>query len=319
MKSLLSLPALPKPGQRLDLQALAGSADALVLAQLADGDRMLAVITASPLDAQRLQEEIAWFAPQLRVHLLPDWETLPYDNFSPHQDLISERLATLYEITRGACDRADRSGHDRAGTRLAPPSFLAATPSSSRRAITLDVDKLREQLTLAGYQHVTQVVAAGRVQRARRADRPVPDGLGPALPHRAVRRRSRDPAHLRRRLAAHALPGAGDTPAAGARVPDRRSRPHAVPPALPRDLRGRCVAHRPLQGRLERHPPAGIEYYLPLFFDATATLFDYLPKDTVLCQHRDIAAAAIASSGSRHGEPLQDDLRRPLAAGDAAD
>jgi transcription-repair coupling factor (superfamily II helicase) len=57
--------------------------------------QLLAVVTASPLEAQRLAEEIAWFAPELRVHLLPDWETLPYDNFSPHQDLISERLATL--------------------------------------------------------------------------------------------------------------------------------------------------------------------------------------------------------------------------------
>ena len=68
---LPQLPALPRPGARLGLPALAGSADALALAQLAGGGRMLAVVTANPLDAQRLQEEIAWFAPQLRVHLLP--------------------------------------------------------------------------------------------------------------------------------------------------------------------------------------------------------------------------------------------------------
>ncbi len=62
------------------------------------------MVTASPLDAQRLAEEIAWFAPDLRVHLLPDWETLPYDSFSPHQDLISERLATLHAASRSECD-----------------------------------------------------------------------------------------------------------------------------------------------------------------------------------------------------------------------
>ena len=55
-------------------------------------------------DAQRLLEEIPWFAPQARVRLLPDWETLPYDSFSPHHDLVSERLATLYTVMRGDCD-----------------------------------------------------------------------------------------------------------------------------------------------------------------------------------------------------------------------
>src|SRR3954465_2269243 len=64
----------------------------------------LAVIASTALDAQRLVEEIAWFAPGLRVCLLPDWETLPYDQFSPHQDLVSERLATLYRIQRGDFD-----------------------------------------------------------------------------------------------------------------------------------------------------------------------------------------------------------------------
>jgi len=55
---------------------------------------------------QRLVEEVAWFSPELRVCLLPDWETLPYDQFSPHQDLVSERLATLYRIQRGELDVA---------------------------------------------------------------------------------------------------------------------------------------------------------------------------------------------------------------------
>ena len=75
---------------------LAGSADALALARLAAETKPLAVITATAQDAQRLLEEIAWFAPSLRVGLLPDWETLPYDQFSPHADLVSERLSTLY-------------------------------------------------------------------------------------------------------------------------------------------------------------------------------------------------------------------------------
>ena len=82
------LPALDafsraKPGQRLDLPPVAGSGDALAIARLAGGKRMLVVVTANPIDAQRLSDEIAWLAPGLRTHLLPDWETLPYDSFSP--------------------------------------------------------------------------------------------------------------------------------------------------------------------------------------------------------------------------------------------
>ena len=64
----------------------------------------MAVLCAQATDAQRLCEEIAWFAPSLKVMLFPDWETLPYDGFSPHQDLISERLATLYHLQRREFD-----------------------------------------------------------------------------------------------------------------------------------------------------------------------------------------------------------------------
>src|SRR4029078_4550812 len=83
---------------------LAGSSDALALSRLAVESRPIAVMSANALDAGRLLEEIASVAPQLRTCLLPDWETLPYDSFSPHHDLVSERLATLYQITQQAFD-----------------------------------------------------------------------------------------------------------------------------------------------------------------------------------------------------------------------
>ena len=67
---------------------LTGSSDALALAQYAAQHAPLVVIAANALEAQRLVEEIPFFDSKLRVHLLPDWETLPYDHFSPHQDLI---------------------------------------------------------------------------------------------------------------------------------------------------------------------------------------------------------------------------------------
>src|SRR3954465_11497246 len=94
------------PGQKSRVGPYHGSADALALAELAGKGRPPLVITAPPADAQRLLDEIPYFNPALKVHLLPDWETLPYDTFSPHHDLVSERLATLYRIKRGEFDLA---------------------------------------------------------------------------------------------------------------------------------------------------------------------------------------------------------------------
>ncbi len=98
-------------GKRYTLPRPTGSADALLLARLGEREkaagRPTTIITADANDAQRLLDEIAFFAPTLRCALFPDWETLPYDTFSPHQDLISERLATLWRISQHGKDSAD--------------------------------------------------------------------------------------------------------------------------------------------------------------------------------------------------------------------
>jgi transcription-repair coupling factor (superfamily II helicase) len=156
------------PGRRFTLARPMGSGDALQLAQMAAGlasappasRSVLAVFTAEPADAQRLLDELPFFAPALRVALFPDWETLPYDNFSPHQDLISERLATLWRIQQGEVDVVLVPATT-ALTRLAPPSFLAGTTFQFKQKAKLDEAKLKAQLTLAGYEHVSQVVRPG--------------------------------------------------------------------------------------------------------------------------------------------------------------
>ena len=119
----------PAANQRSRLSALAGSADALALAEFTAAHRPLVVITATALDGQRLLDEMRWFSPGLDVHLLPDWETLPYDSFSPHHDLVSERLETLYLMMQNACD-AVIVPVTTALLRLPPREFLALTPSS---------------------------------------------------------------------------------------------------------------------------------------------------------------------------------------------
>ncbi|MEO5771118.1 MAG: transcription-repair coupling factor, partial [Burkholderiaceae bacterium] len=150
------------PGKRFTLPRPTGSADALLLAgmaqQWAAQGRVGAIVTAGPSDTTRLADELPFFAPDLRIAVFPDWETLPYDNFSPHQDLISERLATLWRLLSVKDVDVVLLPATTALTRLAPPAFLAATTFQFRQKDRLDEAGLKAQLTLAGYQHVSQVV-----------------------------------------------------------------------------------------------------------------------------------------------------------------
>jgi transcription-repair coupling factor (superfamily II helicase) len=153
----LRLPAIA-PGKRYAVPRPAGSGDALLLARFAQARKaqgqLTAIFTADPADATRLQDEIAFFAPDLRCAVFPDWETLPYDSFSPHQDLISERLATLWRVQQGV---GKDTGVDvvlmpatTALTRVAPPAFLAAYTFHFKQKQKLDEAALKSQLTLAG-------------------------------------------------------------------------------------------------------------------------------------------------------------------------
>ncbi|MEO7008409.1 MAG: transcription-repair coupling factor, partial [Caldimonas sp.] len=152
------------PGKRYTLPRPIGSADALLLARYAKQQhgqkRLVAIVTAEPADTQRLEDELAFFAPDLRIAVFPDWETLPYDTFSPHQDLISERLATLWRIRQREVDVVLMPAST-ALVRLAPPNFLAAYTFHFKQKQKLDEAALKAQLTLAGYSHVSQVVSPG--------------------------------------------------------------------------------------------------------------------------------------------------------------
>jgi len=288
------VPAPPAAGQRVATAPLPGSADALAIAQLAAASaparRLVVVLCADALAAQRIVDEVAWFAPGLRVALLPDWETLPYDHFSPHQDLVSERLATLYRVTRGECDVLVAAATT-ALYRLAPPSYLAAFTFFLKHGERLDVDALRSQLALAGYQHVTQVVSPGEFS--------IRGGLidlfpmGSPLPYRldlfdddvesikafdADSQRTLYPVPEVRLLPAREFPldDAGRT-----RFRSRFREVFEGDPsksALYKDVSNGIV-------------PGGIEYYLPLFFDATATLADYLPASAIVVLHGDVQQA----------------------------
>ncbi len=311
---------LPKPGTRFALPAVHGSADAWVLATAALAlkaqHRMLTVVVANASDAQRLLAEIPWFGgAELRCHLLPDWETLPYDAFSPHQDLVSERLATLHEVGNGQCDVLLVPATT-ALVRMAPPSFLAAYTFFFKQGETLNEANLRAQLTLAGYTHVTQVMSPGEYS--------VRGGLidlfpmGSVLPYRidlfgdsietirtfdADTQRSLYPVREVRLLPGREFPM--DEKARTAFRSRWREQFEGDP--------SRSVVYKDIGSGIAS---AGIEYYLPLFFDGTATLFDYLPPEGMfaLSGNIDDAIQRFWTDTQSRYKFLKVDRERPLLA-----
>ena len=284
---------LPKliPGKRHALPRPPASSDALLLARLAQREaaeqRLVAIVTADAGDARRLLDELGFFAPDLRVVLFPDWETLPYDTFSPHQDLISERLATLWAIRQGQADVVLLPATT-ALYRLAPPAFLAAHTFQFRQGQRLDEAALRSQLTLAGYQHVSQVVSPG--EYAVRGGLIDLYPMGSPMPYRVDlfddeidSIRGFDP----------------DTQRSLYPVPEVRLLPGRE---FPLDEAARTRFRQRWRELLEGDPTrsriykdmasgvatAGIEYYLPLFFDHTATVFDYLGSGATLVLHGEL-------------------------------
>ena len=292
---------------------LHGSSDALALAQYAKLHGPLAVISASALEAQRLVEEISLFDAELRVHLLPDWETLPYDHFSPHHDLISDRLSALHHIRNHSCD-VIVVPITTALYPFPPLEYLAAFTFFLKCGEQLHINKFREQMTLAGYAHVQQVLVPGEYC--------VRGGLidlfpmGSSIPYRI-----------------DLLDDQIDTMATFDVDTQRTIYPVREIRLLPTrefslDDAGQKCFRKNFRERFDGDPskvsiykdvsrgvaPAGIEYYLPLFFEHTATFADYLSADTTLCLHHDVSTAIslfLKDAESRY-HLLGCDPQRPL-------
>ena len=319
----MKLPLVPviAPGKKFTHPRPTGSGDALLLARFAQAQtaagRLTALFTAEPGDTQRLEDELKFFAPELKVAVFPDWETLPYDSFSPHQDLISERLATLWELLQSQKTKTIDvvlMPAATALTRLAPPSFLAGTTFNFKQKQKLDEGSLRSQLTLAGYTHVSQVVQPG--EYAVRGGLIDLFPMGSNVPYRVDlfgdevdSIRTFDP----------------DTQRSLYPVPEVRLLPGREFPmddAARQRFRSRWrekMEGDPTRSRLYRDmgdsiASGGIEYYLPIFFEHTATVFDYLGADAAVALHGEVDEAIQrfwTDTKERH-RFLQHDPERPL-------
>ena len=259
---------------------LPGAALSLAIAEAAsNAERFTLLLTADSQSAERLQDELAFFAPGLPVLHFPDWETLPYDVFSPHQDIISQRIAALYrlpELTHGVLVVPITT----ALHRLAPKRFLLGSSLVLDIGQKLDVEQMRSRLEAAGYRCVDTVYEHGEFAVRGALIDLFP--MGSALPYRIdlfddeiETLRTFDPENQRSidKVESIRLLPAREFPVRKESVTGFRAR---FRERFDVDFR-RCPIYQDLSTGIT---PAGIEYYLPLFFDETSTLFDYLPEDT---------------------------------------
>lgn len=289
-----STPWPDKAGTRTAFGPFSGCAEARCVAELAADNRLLLVITPDTSSALALERELPFFLDTaLPVLPFPDWETLPYDHFSPHQDIVSERLNTLYRLPQ--LDRGilivpiSTLMH-----RLAPRAFVAGSSLVLETGQTLDADQLRNDLQFNGYVNVETVYEHGEfTQRGSLIDI---FPMGSALPYRIDllddeidSLRTFDPETQRtiEKVNAINLLPAREYPLEKSAIERFKLNWYNSFDGDP----DQCAVYTEVSaGR----SPGGCEYFLPLFFDQCATLFDYLP-----------AAAAVVTVGDHHRSAQQ--------------
>ncbi len=311
---VLRLPSLPATAGKQHWGNLPGAALSLAIAEAASAARRFTLLlTADSQSAERLQEELSFFAPSLPVLHFPDWETLPYDLFSPHQDIISQRISALYrlpELKHGILVVPITT----ALHRLAPKRFLLGSSLVMQVGQRLDVNQMRGNLEAAGYRCVDTVYEHGEFAVRGALIDLFP--MGSEQPYRIdlfddeiETLRTFDPETQRSidKVESIKLLPAKEFPLEKKAVTDFRGR---FRERFDVDFR-RCPIYQDLSTGIT---PAGIEYYLPLFFEETATLFDYLPQDTQVFSLPGVEKAAehFWSDARNRYEERRVDPERPL-------
>ena len=275
------LPTAERP--RVRWGQLYGSASALKLADAARTlESPLLVIAANARDLNRLEDELRFFLPaELQPLSIPGWETLPYDLFAPHPDIVSQRLSTLSRLA--ALQRGVITiDVETAMQRFAPRNYIDAHAFDIAVGSKMDLNTFRTQLASAGYVNASQVMSPGEF--AVRGSLLDLFPMGSNTPYRidlfdndvdTIRtfdvdtQRTMDKVKEIKLLPAREYPLTSE----GVQQFKRRFRTR-----FEGDLT-RISLYKDIK---EGIAPAGIEYYLPLFFDKTDTLFDYLPAGTVI-------------------------------------
>lgn len=275
---------------------LYGSSLALALAeycQQTPGIKLL--IAQDNLSASQLQDELQFFLnPQeseQELLFFPDWETLPYDQFSPHQDIISERLYTLSRMQQ-VSNAVIITSASTLMHRLCPPEFLNQYALMLKEGQKLDLSAFRNQLQQSGYHCVNKVLEHGEFALRGSIIDVYPMGSG--LPFRIE-------------LFDDEIESLRQFDTETQRTIEKISQINVLPAReFPLNEQSQVLFRKAFRELFPGNPsqcpiyeaisngqfPSGIEYYLPLFFDKTVTFFDYLPSAAKVCLIEDIQSNA---------------------------
>ena len=315
MPGLIKHPPLPTtPRQRRYWTSPHGSARALLVAEAARTHPGLLVVVARDTQrAQALESALAIFAGDLPVLQFPDWETLPYDAFSPHPEIVSQRIATLYQlpgVKRGVLVVPMATLMQR----IAPHSHITGSGLMLAKGQTLDLASEQRRLEASGYRHVPQVAEPGdfAVRGALLDIFP----MGTPEPYRiellddevdSIRSFDPETQRSQQQVDSVELLPAREFPLTDEAAKTFRSN---LRERFPIDVR-RCPLYQDMKQGVT---PGGIEYYLPLFFEHTATLFDYLADDALFVLGEGASAAADqfwAQTAERYDQRAHD-IERPV-------
>ncbi len=277
------------------ISGLTGPARGLLVAESALSTQKLHLVIAKDMEqARQIESEARFFLGRetpIETLSLPDWETLPYDLFSPHQDIISTRIYTLSQLNKAQQGVLIVP----VGTllhRLAPARHLRALSLVLEVGKRLDVQSYREELESAGYQNVETVYEHGEFTVRGSIIDVFP--MGSKVPYRIElfddeieTLRSFDPESQRsvEKVQAVSLLPANEFPFDAESRKAFITRWHERFPDCPKE----SPLYQDIRSGIK---PLGVEYYLPLFYDELSTIFDYLPKDTIVVQLADVYSAA---------------------------
>lgn len=305
-----------KSGQRLRLGNLQQDSIAFVLSEIAKKQAAFVLaITPDTQSANRLEAALKFFSPELTVLNFPDWETLPYDHFSPHQDIVSQRLLTLTQLP-----------HVKRGIllvpittlmqRLSPLSYIQATGLMMQCGEEWRIDDLRQGLQKSGYHNVSQVLTRGEF--AVRGSILDIFPMGSDTPYRidfledkidSIRQFDPDTQCSTEKLEKIDLLPAREFPLSESAISHFRQqwREHFIGNPL------NCPLYEAVS---QARAPAGIEYYLPLFFSETQLLLNYLPGTALIIEINDIHQTAqhFWQEIDKRYEQLKYDVQRPILA-----
>ncbi|WP_235557283.1 transcription-repair coupling factor [Methyloglobulus morosus] len=294
---------------------LIGCGDSLALATaIQNENRLFVVVTPDNQTALRLEHELAFFlGDELPILHFPDWETLPYDVFSPLPEIISERLKTLAllpQVKRGALVVSVTTLMHR----LAPREHVLANSFAVKVGDDFNLELNRAKLESVGYQCVSQVYQHGEF--AVRGSIVDLFPMGSKVPYRIElfdedieSIRTFDPESQRSLELCDEIQlfPAREFPFTDESIKHfRQAFREQFPETSPKNVLYVDVS--------KGITPSGIEYYLPLFVGQTATLFDYLPASSVLVTSDgfDTTAQAFYAEAEDRYQQRKYDVDRPL-------